>query len=285
MGVGASQANSTEGGEGELPAANAGPGVVVRASGLALWGAMLSVGSVAGCVVSVVLTLTVSPVAATAVLALPVVSFLGAGVSAMGLRVVARSGGSLAGRPIAIAGLLIGLVAGVLQGAAALSALGTMWAVRRDLVPVVEAMVLAHGRGDRSAFRAALGETVSRHLSDDRVDWFFEELSVRVGEPRGARFDLGVMARAAVRLRGATAGAGGWTTVIENPKPIELVTDRGAVPAFVMPDDEAMRVKHRVAVGDVLVMLPGDEVLTLRSEGPAAALAMRLGWRVVEGAR
>ena len=59
---------------------------VVRASGLALWGAFVSVGSVAGCVASIGLTLTVSPMAATAVLALPVVSFAGATLCALGLR-------------------------------------------------------------------------------------------------------------------------------------------------------------------------------------------------------
>lgn len=251
-----------------------------RVSGLALWGSLLSVGSVAVCVVAAVLTVLISPMAAAVVLGLPLVSALGAGLSLLALRQIVRSGGMIAGKPIALVGLFVGLMAMILQGAMALSAIGSAWAVRSDLVPAVEGFMLAHARGDRTAMRAALGETVSRHVDDARVDWFFAHLRGEFGETRSVRFDFGVMMRATTQLQQAAASVPAGKTVIENPKPVEVVFDRGVALAFVIPDDEAMRQQNRVALGDMLVMWPDGSVLTLRLDGPATALANRFGWRL-----
>lgn len=253
-------------------------------SSYALWGSLLSVGSVAACVVAAVISMLISPKAAVVVLALPLVSAAGAGLSALGLREIGRGGGMIVGKPLAFVGLMVGLIAAILQGAAALSALGSAWAVKANLVPVVEGFMLAHERGDRTAMRASLGETVGRHLDDARIDWFFGQLDSRLGAPRRAQFDLGVMVRAATQLQQVAANAAPGKTVIENPKPMELVFERGVTLTFVMPDDEAMRAQNRIAISDMLVMLPDSSVLTLRLDGPATALSHRFGWRVVEPA-
>lgn len=240
--------------------------------------------SLAVCVVTAVAAMLVTPAAAMLVLVLPIVSFAGAGLSLLGLREIRRSGGVLGGRPIALVGLFVGLSGGILQGAAALSALGSAIAVRQNLAPVVEAFMLAGARQDRTATRAALGEMVSRHLGDERLDWFFAQLDERLGAPTGAGFGLGVMIRAANEMSRATAGVPAGKTVIENPKPMELRFARGSVIAYIIPDDDTMRAQQRVALSDILVMLPDGRTLPLRAEGPAAALAKRLGWSTVSEA-
>jgi hypothetical protein len=248
----------------------------------ALWGALLVMASVAACAVSVLLTMLVTPAAAAVILALPLVSLLGAGLCLVALRSIGRSGGAEVGRPIALLGLFVGLGVGIIQGAAALSALGSAIAVRRTLAPVVDAFLDAQARGDRAAARAALGELVAAHLSDERMDAFAAALDAQTGAPARARFDLGVMLRAMERTRTAGATAKAGATIAENPKPLELAGPRGAVLAFVMPDDQTMRVRRRIAIGDILVLLPDGSALTLRAEGPAAALASRLGWRLAD---
>lgn len=234
------------------------------------------------CVVAAIAAVFISPSVAAIILVLPLVAAAGALLSALALREINRSAGTVVGKPIAIVGLLVGIVSAILQGAAGLSAAGSMLSIRSNLVPVVETFVLAHERGDRSSMRACLGETVSRHLDDARIDRFFAETRARLGAPKGARFDFGVMLRAGERTRGASAGVAPGATVIENPRPVELVFDSESAIAFVVPDEEAMRASNRVAIADVLVMLPDDSVLTLRDDGPMEALARRLGWRVVE---
>lgn len=254
----------------------------LRMSSLALWGGLLSVGSVAVCVIATALAVMVSPEAAAVVLGLPVVSALGAGLSLLALRQIGRSGGAIVGKPIALVGLFVGLMAMILQGAMTLSALGSAWAVKTNLVPVVEGFMLAHARGDRTAMRATLGEAVSLHLDDARIDWFFDRLDSELGATRSAEFNLGVMMRATAQLQKAAASAPPGKTVIENPKPMEIVFARGTALAFVIPDDEAMRVQQRIRIADMLVMMPDSSVLTLRFDGPATALANRFGWRVMQ---
>ncbi|MBL8746608.1 MAG: hypothetical protein JNK58_09670 [Phycisphaerae bacterium] len=267
-----------------LPLSDSSAPAPIRMSPYALWGSLLSVGSLAACLVAAILAMLATPKAAVVVLVLPLISGAGAALSALALREINRAGGTIVGKPIAIVGLFVGLTAAIIQGAAVLSALGSAWAVKANLVPVVEAFMLAHARNDRAAMRAALGDTVSRHLDDARIDWFFTQLDARLGEVQGARFDLGVMMRATTRLQQAAAGATPGKTIIENPKPVELVFTRGAVLAFVIPDDEAMRVQQRIAVSDILVMIPGPAVLTLRRDGPATALSNRFGWTIIEPA-
>ncbi len=254
--------------------------VTLRLSGFALWGSLLSLGSVAVCLVAAAAAMLATPNAAVVVLVLPLVSAAGAALSALGLREIGRGGGTIAGKPIALVGLFVGLGAATLQGAAALSAFGSAWAVKTELVPLVEEFMLAHARDDRAAMRAALGETVSRHLDDQRIDWVFAQLDASLGPTKHARFNLAVMLHAAAKLQNAAANAATRTTVIENPKPIELVFERGVALAFVIPDDEEIRTRKRVAISDMLIMLPDSSVLTLRLNGPATALANRLGWRV-----
>lgn len=253
-----------------------------RVSAKALWGSLMSVVSVAVCVLAAIAAMLVSPAVAAVVLILPLVGGAGAVLCVLALREIDRGGGAIVGKPIAIVGLLIGLVSAILQGAAALSAVGSAYAVKANLVPVVESFVLAEARGDRSAMRACLGETVSHHLDDARIDWFFHELRSRQGTLKGADFGLGFMLRAADQLRAAAAGTTAGATVIENPRPIELLFDRGSAVAFVMPDEEAMRASNRIAIGDMIVLMPDSSVIALRENGPGEALATRLGWRVIK---
>lgn len=260
----------------------AGEKEIVASSGLALWGAFLSVTSVAACVVTTLITLLVTPSAGAVILVLPLLGFLGAGLSALGLRQIGRSGGRLAGRPIAIIGLLVGLVSAILQGAAGLSALGSVFAVKQEVVPLVDALFLARSRGDESALRSAMGENVARHLQTGRVDWFFESARSRLGGYRGAEFDLGVMSESMRRLAASTKNARPGATITTSPKPVRLEFERGAVLAFIMLDDEMIRTQKRAAIDDILIMLPDDSVFALRSQGPARALADRLGLTVLD---
>lgn len=253
-----------------------------RLSSLALGGAALCLGSIAACAVSAVVAVVATPAAAVVVLALPLVSLAGVLLCVAALRAITRGRGTLVGRPIAIAGILIGGLSAVLQGAAAFGALASVSSIKTDLVPVAEAFVLAYERGDRTACRASLGDAVSAHLDDARLDEFFRTLHDRFGTARGAAFGLGEFLRAAARLRQATANVAPGATIIENPRPIEFRFDRGNAIGWIIPDDATMQSRRAVAIGDILIFLPDDSVLTLRAEGPAASLARRLKWRVAE---
>lgn len=240
----------------------------------------MSLGSVGVCLIAAALAVIVDPIAGAVILVLPLVSAAGAVCSFVALRRIERAGGRLEGRPLAVAGLIVGFLAMILQGGVAAGALVTAASVRKHIVPLARSVVLAGARGDMTALRAALAPDASADLDDGTISRFFAELHRRHGPPRDAEFGLHVMLRAARELRRAASSAAPAQTITENPKPVELVFDGARLLAFIIPDEQVLQAHGRAAVADMIVLLPDGGVLTLRSNGPATALARRVGWTI-----
>jgi len=263
-----------------------GSGEQPRLSVPAAISAGLAVLSLAGCLVVGVLSMVVSPVFFAAMVGLPALGLGAVALGALGLRQVRLGGGRVVGRPLAAAGVLLGLLSAVVQGSMGGSALATYLSMRSTLAPAAERVLVALSADDLSAARGMLAPATAQALSDMRARSFIGAVEAACGEPPRAEFDHRVVTEVFRRVRQSGGAAQGPAPGGDPMKPVRIAGPRGSALAWVSLDQDALKA-GQVRLLDAVVLLSGadgDRAVTLLPDGPGAVLARYLGLPLVEPA-
>lgn len=250
-----------------------------RLSVAAAASAALAVVSLAGCAVVGLLSMLVSPVYFAGVVLLPLLGIGAVILGAIGLRQVRRNPGLVVGRPLAAAGILLGLLSAVVQGSMGGSALATYMSMRSTLAPAAERVFTALSRGDIAGARGLLAPATASSLSDERMRSFIGAVQGACGEVQRAEFDYRVVTEVAQRVKRSGSAAQGPAPGGDPMKPVRLVGTRAEALAWVTLDESALR-SGQVRLLDAVVLLPeahGGGAVALLPDGPGAVLARYLG--------
>lgn len=262
---------------------SSGSGEQPRLSVAAAVSAALAVLSLAGCLVVGVLSLAVSPVYFAGMVALPALGIAAVILGAIGLRQVRRGGGLVAGRPLAAAGVLLGLLSAVVQGSMGGSALATYLSMRSTLAPAAERALRALSADDLTNARALLAPATDSALTDERARAFIGAVEGACGEVQRVEFDHRVVTEVFERVRAGGAASQGPAPAGDPMKPVRVVGAKASALAWVALDDAALK-SGQVRLLDAVVLLPDGRAVTLLPEGPGAVLARYLGLTLVEPA-
>lgn len=261
------------------------PSAMPQLSLAAVGSAGCALGVLAGAGGAIAATFLLSPSAAGVILGLPVLGVLGMILGVIALRRIARSEGRVVGRPLAVAGLLLGGVLTVLLGAASAGAVIGFAPVRKALCPAVDAFAGSIAQGDLVAARRVLAADASGAAGDERLIALVSEPERALGPWKQARFDVGVVIESGRRMRALAGAAPGRSAsgpgTQEWPKPIALEFERGRAMAYVYVDDNGLARGH-VAIRDVLVLMPDGTARALLPDGPAATTGRWLGLKGLE---
>ena len=234
--------------------------------------ALLAAASTAVCVATTLLALFWNAQAAVVVAFLPILG-LGAAVAGwLGLRQIAASSGALAGRPLALLGLFVGLLTAVLQGAAVIGALMNFSALKVHLTPAVENFLEASAVGDYPRARTLLSSEAAG-ISDERLGFFMNGLHAHEGQVATVQASIGTVIRGIETLRGMQVRAD-MTPPDARPLPVDLVGN-GSSLAYIFVNQGAVN-SNAVLLDDILILRADGTSLTLREDGPAAEMAIYL---------
>lgn len=213
------------------------------------------------------------------VLVAPLIALNGCVLAFVGLRSIERSSERLAGRPIALVALFLGVGVTAIQGALVLLALVTLSA-SSTLAPV-GAELVGYAQADRQRLtRQVLSEDLSDDMSDEQIRAFASVVRDRLGtvSGSGAGFSLILDARRAFGDAGAMEGYS--PDAADMPRPIYLRFGDERVLAYVYTDQAALQ-DQEIRVRDMVILLPEGGVIVLAPDGPGSQLAAAAGWTVV----
>lgn len=275
-----------EAGEGEAGAVEA----ASPASGMAVLSFLLSGASVGGCCLIGALTMTVDMIFGLGLMVTPLLAVVGVVLGVAALRRIRRSPVPLTGRPLAIAGLFVGIIAVILQGAVLFGAVLPLRAMQLELVPVADRLVQSVYQQDLDAASRSLAAASAETLRDGpgRLAAFDAAMQQAVGTPVGAELQLRDVAAGrrliqAARARGASFDPAVLTPegmAASMPRPLQLIgADGRKATMIVFLDDEALDDQSVVRVVDLLLVVSEADwrAQTLLADGPAAAVARGLG--------
>lgn len=220
------------------------------------------------------------------VLVLPAVGLAAAVLGWIGLRSVGRSGGMVVGRPLAMAGLFLGLISAVIQGSVVLGALRTVQDVRNTLVPHADRFVRDVQRGAMGEARDQLSVGANSALTDEALALFARRMEEAGGVFAGADLRIVTMLNMAAEFRKRAAETaqrtGDSVALGADARPVQLEFASGTALAYFFLDEDALG-QREVKFTDALVLMPGDGgAVVLLAQGPASRLARAIGI-VVEG--
>jgi hypothetical protein len=269
---------------------------VAPASGMAVLSALLSLGSVGGCCLVGALTMWVDMIFGLGLAVTPLLALLGVLLGGAALWRIRRAPVPLRGRPLAIAGLFVGIIALVLQGAVLFGAVLPLRAMQLELVPVAGQLVQRMHENDPDAAHRLLADSAAAALRDDPALMARFDAAVQraVGQPSGASLQLRDIAagRRLIQLaqqRGVAfdpatlTPAGDAASGAPMPRPVQLVGADGARATLVVfLDDAALDDRSQVRVLDMLLVVSEADwtAQPLLPDGPAAAMARGLGLAV-----
>lgn len=262
------------------------------ASGMAVLSLLCTMVSVGSCCVSVGLATLVDQMFGLGVLVAPAAAIVGVVLGFGALVRIKRSSVPLLGRPLAIAGMFIGIIALILQGAIVFGAVLPLRAMQQELVPVADFLAQHTHNRDLSRAKGVLAESSFQALEaqPERFEAFAAAMEQAVGTPRGADLQLSDLLAGrrlveGAQLRGVTLDASVMQPTAgaaPMPRPVQLVGDQGRATLIVFLDEEALEQRERVLVLDVLLVVSEESwtAATLLEDGPAAAVARGLGLQI-----
>ncbi|MCA9309985.1 MAG: hypothetical protein KDA21_02205, partial [Phycisphaerales bacterium] len=195
----------------------------------------------------------------------------------MGLRQIASSQGRLAGRPLALLGLFLGLLTAVLQGAAVIGALMNFSALKVHLIPAVETFLAASEVGDYPKARGLLSAEASG-ISDDRLAFFHANLTRHEGDIREVDASIQTVIRGIEAMRDLQVPAN-TPAPDARPLPLDLMGNQLTL-AYIFVNQDAVN-SNAVLLDDIMILRADGTALTLREDGPAATMAAYLNHRPV----
>lgn len=237
--------------------------------------------SFGGCLVTIVLTLTVTSQAGFAMFALPVVSLLAVVAGVIGLMQTARAGGRIGGRNAAIMGAVVGIMLLALQSSVVLGALLPWFATGNNVQPAMERLANAASSADTASFRAALAPASDQLLRDEDIAAFWSRAAPRGSESTApvTAFDLAIIPEAR-GVMAAASNASSGDTIDETMFPVRFEWSDGTDSiAWAYLDAEALG-GNSVMIVDVLIVNSAGEAVALLPDGPAKKTAQMVGWTI-----
>ncbi len=257
-----------------------------RGSGLAAISALLGVLGLAGCLVT---TLATALVSAEAMWGLVITGSLSLLAFVLGLGALLGGGKPVEGekprgRSAAVLGTFAGLIGTVLQGSVVVGGLIQFVPLQTQVVPRVDAMLVAGRQGNATQIRRYLAEPADQAIDDEDLLAYFEAIERAAGSKVIADVDLGVIGASRDLVgRYAQTGTGGGS-LDRLPKIIQLKGANETLLMAIVLDEDALA-DDLVKVLDAIVFLPDHpNALILRRNGPAEKIAVALGARRVDPA-
>lgn len=233
--------------------------------------------STVACLVASVAALVASPVWAAAIVALPLLGIVGIVLGGLALRQIGRSEGRMGGRPVALMGLLLGIMTATLQGAVTIGALARYMPIQTHVAPALTEMARRSTAGDAAAARVALAQGSSATVDDARLRWFFAGLESKHGPLERVVFGVRTLGETRETLRRATSSnpptAAAPTQI---PTPLEMRFKKGSATVYVYFDEQALS-QDAVRILDLLVIDKDNAARALLPDGPGAVLGRWLG--------
>ncbi|MEO1128277.1 MAG: DUF4190 domain-containing protein [Planctomycetota bacterium] len=249
-----------------------------RTSGLGLLSLLCALISIGACAVAALLAMVLDPLAAGAIAVLPLFGI--AAIILGGIALAKTPGdGIRRTRGPAGAGLILGIIATVLQGSAVAGALLRFFPVKNLIAPIVQEMAFDVEAGRTEEARDQLAEYVRSNVPPERIEAFFDVAAQAVGTFDRTEVTLfGTFVRSSRAFRDAPGGTAPPPHI--TPFPVELVGDSGRTLLWIMLDDAALE-KEQVLVTDMILLLPNDRCAVLLPEAQLAQLAAAVGWQIV----
>ncbi len=242
-------------------------------SGLAAIAFILAILSIAACAIPFAAA-SISASLTYAVFAMPVIGLAAACFAFLSTRQIARSNGMIAGKPLALIAMFVGLAVAILQGAFVIGAVRTVAGIRNTLVPVVHEFVSETAQGDDAAARALLAPAVANNLPPAAIIEFNNQLTAQIGTFSKAELNFTDVLAASAALR-ARAIPGAQIPAFD-ARPVVLLGASGRATAYAFLDETAIE-KNTILFVDMLVVLPeSDRAITLQPTGPASKVAAAL---------
>ena len=265
-----------------LPKATAAPVLPnARLSVHAVLGAGLVLLSFLICAVAAAIAASGTLSAAAAIIVLPVLGMVGAGLGFYALLQIQKAKGALIGRGPATFALFAGLLSAILQGSFAAGPGRVWWDIKSKLAPQTDVFMKALAADQLPTARGFLSESADKALTDDQLSAFFTALSAELGAYQSADANLEMFN--AIRNLGAGIQSRGGTgaTPATPPKPVFLSFAKKNALAFLSLDEDAAK-KDMIRYTDVLIVLPGDQCITLFPDKDAATVAAGLGFKMLD---
>jgi len=206
-------------------------------------------------------------------------SALGVLLGALSLSAIKKARGQLGGRVAAIIGVMLGLIVSVIQIYFILGMVTQAVFYINQQVPNAERMAAAIRAADIPAARAELGAGADAAIDDERLEWFMAELPNRLGNvdavvPVGINEYLDTMEKLGV------ASAAVPRLEFGQVMPFVIIHDGRRSLCWIIFDRTDMP-QNISSIDDIVIFLPGDEVITLRADGLGKSLAEATGATVV----
>ncbi|MGP1309648.1 MAG: hypothetical protein ACTS27_05570 [Phycisphaerales bacterium] len=196
----------------------------------------------------------------------------------LGMVSISRSNGRLTGMPAAIVGMALGVLVTVGWVALAVGAGSGLnfWAT--NITPPLSRMVEAAYDGDVDAFRAEMTVDGAGLITDDEILRFGQAMRAEFGEYRGMPDSLDEWFQALGEGFGRSGGQ--FQGSAQEAVPTVLFTDAGGIAVFGVFDPGGQP-SQMFRYKDLFVLLPNQEVLVLRDDGPATNEAIKLNFTPV----
>jgi len=218
---------------------------------------------------------------------LPGMGLVGIGLGAASLGLISHSQGRLSGKPAAITGIFLGLLATVAQLAVGFGFVQGWNFYSKQMVPTAEALLTSAAASDYDAARLLMPQQAGEATPDRRFQLFIDEIESRQGPIQGANARFGELFNAFGRVYGSSQGqqgpAGSQPQSTQDVYPIPLVVacDQGNVLAWALLSADALN-QQRVEIVDMMALFEGGEAITLRADGPARDMAKQVATTIID---
>lgn len=189
---------------------------------------------------------------------------------------IGASNGRVVGRPLAGIGLLLGLIATVLQGAIAVGVVGAYRFYMDEITPIAADLVGAATAGDVAGVRGMLAPAASSDLTDEEILAFGAAVRAAYGETVGPETDFDSLIETIAEVYAGRQMQPGQMPAL----PVAVRFDRGVRVVHIVPNENAMA-HDQIVPDDLYIVLDSHTALTLRRDGPAHDSALGLGYKPV----
>jgi len=191
---------------------------------------------------------------------------------------ISGSNGRLEGRGAALSGIILGVITTTLWAAIGFGALQGWTFYTKNLVTTGDQIFQAAAARDYDALREHLTDDAAESLTNEQIDWFIAEVESREGAVQGASTSIGTMWNSFGAVFGAGGGQQNQNVTVQqnnyNQKavvPVAIQCADGSVIAWIVfePDSFNNVPEDSPKAVDILVQFASQDVVTLRTDGPA----------------
>ncbi len=216
-----------------------------------------------------------------AILCLPPTGLLAILLGTAALMAIGRSQGKLEGRGAAISGIILGLITTVLWGALMIGVLQAWTYYSKQMIPTGDRFFRALVVDDFDGARNELDQDTSGQITNDQLAAFLTQVEDRLGEVEGVATTTDAMTRAMRSLGNNQQQSRSGNTVTVQPNngdmPVPMLLLASGENAFIIIVFDHDSVYGDGSTGpkivDVAIILSNEDVIALRTAGPASSAA------------